>query len=246
VVNYKTGTKITRQCAWADWVDKVGDYIVYGGGFEGESRGVYSLKDHRVIMEHGGCYEMEVISSQLEDCLDDDYILFSSYGDSAGGGRTEYYTPTSWLPWDDTNGGYGLYNINRNEWSFPNAKRLEYIGEGFLVVESDDRSGIYDLVTGKWASYQDSQFRAWAASDVVYHRFQDKTYLYNSSTRMIVPANNLTIEKLEQLKKVARVSSRYEPRYDGKVWKLYDKNQKKYVQYDFDMIKPMHRFAENY
>jgi hypothetical protein len=207
VVNYKRGTIVMRQDV--EWAETLGDYVHFYGGFEGESHAVYSLRRQETIMEHGGCYKMEVLSSQEDSCLTEDYIIFASYGASAGGG-SDYYTPTSWLPWNDTHGGYGLYDINDRTWLFPNSSELEYIGNGLLKVSSDRNDGIYDLAGRRWVYENDGRYKSYKQ----------------------LPDN---IDGYGIMKRVA-AESQLEPQYNGSKWRLYDSRTGNVVPFDFDYI----------
>lgn len=209
VVNYKMGTYVTRQGDWADWADASGDYVWFCGGFEAESKAVYSLRQDETIMEHGGCYKMEVLSSQEDPCLTEDYIIFASYGASAGGG-IDYYTPTPWLPWDDTKGGYGLYDIDDRTWLFPNSSELEYIGNGLLKVSSDKDNGIYDLANRRWIYRNDGRYKSYK----------------------LLPGN---IDGYDVMKRVAS-ESQLEPQFNGSKWRLYDSRTGNAVPFDFEYV----------
>ncbi len=150
ILNYKS-CRWLNYMEWALWCSRCGDYIEYSGGFEGETKGVYCISKDKVIMEYGATYKMSVISSHEDSSLNSDYILFASYGASAGGGGAddiygEYVSP-SWLPWNDMEGGTGLYDINEDRWIFSNESDIEYMGEGLLYV---DGKGTYDLSSGRW------------------------------------------------------------------------------------------------
>ena len=245
ILNYVTcNWEVRSNLGWANWATSVGDYVEFTGGFEGESQAVYSMKRSKIIMSYGGTYKMQVVTD--DKFLKHDYILFHSYGKSAGGGWDsaygEYRSP-SWLPWNDEFGGAGLYNVESGSWLFTNESDLLYLGQGLLYVGG---KGLYDLSLDAWTLSSKSSYDQMMEDDDLYIYEYDsdsdfrRLYWFEIETRSLVPiSETFSIEDYKQLRKVESVG-RYCPRPIGNHWKLYDTQQKKYIPYECDRISLMY------
>ncbi len=246
VLNYVTcNWEIRSNLGWANWATRKGDYVEFVGGFEGESQAVYSMKRNRIIMDYGGTYQMHALTG--EDCMKNDYILFASYGASAGNGAAgdgeDGYKAPSWLPWNDEHGGYGLYNIDSGSWLFTNESILTYMGQGLLYV---GQKGLYDLSRDAWTVSSKASYDCEMKDDGLYVYESDsntdsmRVYWFDSDTRTLIPiSENFSIGDYKELKKVCS-EGRYIPKPVGNHWKLYDTQKKKYIPFECDRISLMY------
>ena len=246
ILDYEAGKWLKRDdMDWALWCSRSGDYIGYAGGFESETKAVYSITQNEVIMEYDATYKMDVISSQVDTCLNSDYILFASYGDSAGGGRDESlgeYVSPSWLPWNDQDGGAGLYDIKEDKWILTNERDIAYIGAGLLGVSG---KGIYDLSLGQWIVEDDDALYA----ELVSQGMEDSClfigtpqnndtseYLFDIDSRVLAPLSDTF--SVEDYKRLRRVNN--DPRFNvkllGNQWQICDSLMGENIHYGYDRI----------
>lgn len=230
---------IRANLGWANWASRTGDYIEIRGGFEGETQAVYSLKRARMLMNYSRTYMMSpVVDSQN---LKKDYILFHSYGKNAGNvGSGEYKTP-SWLPWNDAEGGAGLYDIDAKSWLFTDEKGLCYFGSGLLYVAE---KGVYDMTLEAWTLNTAAELKHTVKGDDLYVEEvnpdgETRRYWFDAEARALVPvSDSFGIVDYQALKKVVEVDD-YAPKMSDTQWKLYDYKNDQYIPYGCDRISLM-------
>ena len=233
--------QVRANLGWALWSERLGDYIKLTGGIEGESQAIYSLKRDKVIMNYSGRHCMLPLTDS--EAMKDDYIVFYSYAqDSNDGEGTERHKSPSWLPWDDANGGAGLYNVDQNSWLLCNKSALNYCGSGLLHVAGE---GIYDLTLDGWTFYTAANVDYYKEADNLFIQEIDENgvaiaeYWFDAEGRALVPVSEtFSIYDYQSLKKVIDVEN-YTPKEADSQWKLYDSQTDSYVPFECDRISLM-------
>ena len=239
VLNYLTCKWCVRpNLGWALWADRSGDYIKLTGGIEGESQAIYSLKRNKVIMNYSGSHRMLPLTDT--QALKNDYVIFHSYAKGAEG--AEHYKSPSWLPWNDAEGGAGLYNVDENSWLFGNETSLDYFGSGLLYVAN---KGIFDLSLGGWVLHTNASLGYYMEAGHLYVEEQttdDKTgvvYWFDAESRALVPvSDSFRMYDYQSLQKVNGVEN-FIPKTSGSQWKLYDSKNDCYIPSEYDRISLM-------
>ena len=239
VLNYLICKWCVRpNLGWALWADRSGDYIKLTGGIDGESQAIYSLKRDKIIMNYSGSHRMLPLTDA--PALKNDYIIFYSFAKDAEG--TEHYKSPSWLPWNDAEGGAGLYDVDENSWMFGNESHLDYFGSGLLYVAD---KGIFDLSLGGWTLHTNAKLDYFKEAGQLY--VEEKRadgqpatlYWFDVEARALVPVSeSFTMFDYQELKKVMDVEQ-YAPKSAGVLWKLYDTKNEKYLPYECNRISLM-------
>jgi hypothetical protein len=232
---------VRANLGWALWSDRTGDYIKLTGGIDGESQAIYSLKRDKVIMNYSGSHCMLPLTDN--GAMKDDYIIFHSYAKGANDGEVkEQHKSPSWLPWDDAQGGAGLYNVDQNSWLLGNESALKYCGSGLLHVAG---KGIFDLALGAWTFHTTSNVDYFKEADNLYieeedgHGVTTAVYWFDEESRALVPVSKtFSIYDYQSLKKVAGVQD-YSPKESGSQWKLYDSQSDSYIPFECNRISLM-------
>ena len=233
--------QVRANLGWALWSDRTGDYIKLTGGIDGESQAIYSLKRDKVIMNYSGSHCMLPLTDN--GAMKDDYIIFHSYAKGANDGEVkEQHKSPSWLPWDDAQGGAGLYNVDQNSWLLGNESELKYCGSGLLHVAG---KGIFDLALGAWTFHTTSNVDYFKEADNLYieeedgHGVTTAVYWFDEESRALVPVSKtFSIYDYQSLKKVAGVQD-YSPKESGSQWKLYDSQSDSYIPFECNRISLM-------
>ena len=245
VLNYLTCSwQVRADMKWANWASRSGDHVTVTGGFEGETKLIYSMKRDRVLMNYDRTYQMWPLSDSRY--LKDEYVVLHSYGCHAGASQTdesgEYKAP-DWLPWNDEEGGAGLYDVDKKSWLFANEKGLDYFGAGLLYVVD---KGIYDLVLKGWVLNTDAVLDYFKEADNLFVETKDAdgqtkcTYWFDTDARALVPmTETFSIYDYAELKNV-NGAGRYNPKVFEIHWKLYDSQENDYVPAVCDRISLMH------
>lgn len=237
ILNYKTRTWVVQgKLDWAYFASCTGDYVELRGGFEAESASIYSLKDNKFLMEYHSTYIMDVLSSKQDSYLKSDYVIFAPYAQEPEEGMDLSKTP--WIPWNENEGGCGLYDLIKGTWVFSGVSGIEYLGYGLLWVKG---TGVYDLTTDKWALKTEENLSEWEDLNNIYvSEVSDygNTYLFDQQTRSFVllrPDFNCSDYKSLQ----AVSDPRYIPiRYFNK-WEIYDSLQQERIPFECDRISLM-------
>ena len=246
VLDYlKCTWQIRADLRWANWASRSGDYVTITGGFEGESKVVFSMKRGRMLMNYNRTYQMWPLSDS--QYLQDEYLVFHSYGCHAGGtddGENGEYQSPEWLPWNDVEGGAGLYIVDKDSWLFVNESGLDYFGFGLLYVAD---KGVYDLVLQGWALDTDKQLDYFKEAGNLYIEEKNaegqklQSYWFDTEARALVPVSEtFTIYDYEALKQVNGVET-YSPKSDDAKWKLFDSQDNTYISCGCDRISLMHK-----
>ena len=245
VLDYLTSTwAVHANLSWANWASRSGDHITITGGFEGESKVLFSMKRDRVLMNYSRTYQMWPLDDIQS--IEDEYIVFHSYGCHAGGGYDEdengKYKSPEWLPWNDEEGGAGLYDVDKKSWLFTDENGLDYFGSGLLYVVD---KGIYDLVLKGWVFNTEAGLDYFKEGDNLYVEEKNaegqkvRTYWFDTEARALVPVSeSFNVYDYEELKKVNSVQN-YCPKSTDSEWKLYDAQRNDYIPYMCDRISLM-------
>jgi hypothetical protein len=242
VLNYVSCKwQIRANLGWANWASRSGDYIKLTGGFEGETQAVYSLNRGKMLMNYDRTYMMSPVVDRQN--LNTDYILFHSYGQNAGAGTKGEYKSPSWLPWNDAEGGAGLYDIDAMTWLFTDEKGLSYFGSGLLYVAE---KGIYDMTLEAWTFDTAAALKCTVVGDELFveEENQDsdgttRRYWFDAEARALVPVSDtFGVIDYQALKKVVEIDD-YSPKVSETQWKLYDYKNDRYIPFGCDRISLM-------
>ena len=196
-------------------------------------------------MNYNRTYQMWPLSDS--QYLQDEYLVFHSYGCHAGGtddGENGEYQSPEWLPWNDVEGGAGLYIVDKDSWLFVNESGLDYFGFGLLYVAD---KGVYDLVLQGWALDTDKQLDYFKEAGNLYIEEKNaegqklQSYWFDTEARALVPVSEtFTIYDYEAVKQVNGVET-YSPKSDDAKWKLFDSQDNTYISCGCDRISLMHK-----
>ena len=239
ILNYKTRNWVLKDnLDWAYHAGRVGDYVEMRGGFEAESAAVYSLKENKFLMEYHSTYLMNVLAASEDPYLNGDYVIFASYGVDEEARKSP--AGESWIPWNDNEGGAGLYDLTNGRWVFENVSGLEYIGHGLIWVRGQ---GLYDISMGRWALQTEKDLRNWEDLNDLYVEEKGEygnTYFFDKEAGSFImmladfkPSDYMAIKEMNG-------QPRYIPVRHYNKWEIFDAKDQKRIQYECDRISLMY------
>ena len=206
--------------------------------WRGQSAAVYSLKENKFLMEYHSTYLMNVLAASEDPYLNGDYVIFASYGVDEEARKSP--TGESWIPWNDNEGGAGLYDLTNGRWVFENVSGLEYIGHGLIWVRGQ---GLYDISMGRWALQTEKDLRNWEDLNDLYVEEKGEygnTYFFDKEAGSFImmladfkPSDYMAIKEMNG-------QPRYIPVRHYNKWEIFDAKDQKRIQYECDRISLMY------
>ena len=226
---------------WPEYAYRSGKYFIFCGGFESELRVIYDMeKGGDIVPVHSGSVTDVFVKNEAEG-LKDDFAILGFLGAGAGNGAAEVnggYKPEEWIPWDETEGGVGLYNIDKAVWPIKNSY-IEYIGRGLFF--SNGR--IYDSSQDAWIFNHGTNLVFSEYSGFLFMKENgesEKIYVFEESKREILslPSGSTPDDYLKM--KNLHVDNRYTVKLLDGHWRLYDRKTKNLLPFDCDRISLMY------
>ena len=161
------------------------------------------------------------------------------------------YKPDEWIPWNEVDGGVGLYNLDTKTWLFANVAGIERLDSGLLeIFKQNGEYEIYDLVrekslfkssSGCYTTSFHKELNDYPGGTVsvgviVVDTANNERYLFNEESREFARIPNLF--NYNDYEKMIQTYCEISGSYDG--WKVYDAKNKRYIPFVCNRISMMY------
>ncbi len=161
------------------------------------------------------------------------------------------YKPDEWIPWNEVDGGAGLYNLDTKTWLFANVAGIERLDSGLLkIFKQNGECEIYDLVREKslfksssgcyttsfHKELNDFSEGTVSVGIIVVDKANNKRYLFDEKSREFGRIPNLF--NYNDYEKMIQAYCKVSGSHDG--WKVYDAKNKRYIPFVCNRISRMY------